>query len=123
MSEISTFFQSPIIQTSPKLQTCNTQSCIGSFGGVDYLTSRSDLEKLSPGIEFFRKLANLQRDVEALRKKQKSDPNSKSLERIIAKKQENIKQLQQIAEKRNQMIFGTLNDIIQTQMGYFSTQA
>lgn len=99
-------------------QTANPS--ITALGGVDNLINNSDMNKLSPGTEFFRKLANLQRDVDALRNKQKSDPNSKSLERIIAKKEENIKQLQQISEKRNQMIFGTLNDIIQTQMGYFA---
>lgn len=97
-----------------RAQTANLQ------GSSILINNNSDLEKLGPGTQFFRKLANLQRDVNALRKKQKADPNSKSLDRIIQKKEENIKQLQQIAEKRNQMVFGTISDIVQTHMGYFA---
>lgn len=100
MSKIANFFQMPILS-----------SLTGNKASATYkpqLDYNDDLGKLSLDANYFRKMANTDRDLKALKFKQKSDPNSKSLAGLIQKKEELLKQMQEVQQKRNEITFGRI---------------
>jgi hypothetical protein len=125
MSNLANFFSMPLVQTQGLLNTANNAYPTNMNSQIAFSNRLktgydTDLGKMSLDSNYFQKIANIVKDLNTLKGKQKSDPNSRSLASIIKKKEEILQQLNQVAEQRNKIVYGSLEGTLKGMLGYFA---